>query len=117
MILAFFSFCNLDGMIRHLSRQGKGKEWFSSKYSNARLLAWLTLMAIVFTPVSFSTVNRINLGVLFEKQGEVDAVYDFWSHTFQIVLPQVPPPRLRIFLCNETQEPMRSNMVYLYCKV
>ena len=35
------------------------------------------------------SVNRINLGVLFESKDTVDIIYDHWPHTFQLPFPQL----------------------------
>ena len=63
---------------RHTGSYGRIKVFLS--------LVMLLIMAMI-TPSASETVNRVNYGVLFEKDRTVNAIYDYWTHTFQLKLP------------------------------
>ena len=42
-------------------------------------MLWIAVLLLTVSCSGAETVNRINYGVLFESQGSVCAVYDFWT--------------------------------------
>ena len=57
-------------------------------------MLWIAVLLLTVSCSAAETVNRINYGVLFESQGSVCAVYDFWTHTFQVPFPDLKQSRL-----------------------
>ena len=49
------------------------------------LVYFFTLMV----PTTGQTVNRVNLGVVFENKGTFFTIYDHWPHTFQLSFPNL----------------------------
>lgn len=55
----------------------------------ASLLIMIGLACAMVSPLHAEVVSRVNYGVLFENQGQVDAVYDYWVHTYKIKIPKI----------------------------
>lgn len=68
------------------------KLWQGSWHSRTKGLAMLFLVGILcalVSPGQTEVVSRINYGIVFTHDRTVDAVYDYWTHTYQVNLPVV----------------------------
>ena len=48
---------------------------------------------IITGSMGSTVVQRSNYGVLFKPVGQIQSVYDYWPHTFQIQLPEEIHPK------------------------
>ena len=61
------------------------------------------VLLLCLTPATATTINRVNFGVIFEQAATVDTVYDFWTHTYQVVLPTVPAMQTHHINCDNQE--------------
>ena len=85
--------------IRHNTPNASGT-MFSSGSGWPVMLGVLVLLSCV-SPTTATTISRVNFGVVFEQAATVDTVYDFWTHTYQVVLPTVPAMQPHHVNCND----------------
>lgn len=62
-------------------------------------------------PCEAIIVNRINYGIVFEKVATMDAVYDYWTHTYRIQLPAIHRIAPYTVACTNT-----STLLNRYCR-
>ena len=58
------------------------------------------VLLLCLTPATATTISRVNFSVIFEQAATVDTVYDFWTHTYQVVLPTVPAMQTHHISCD-----------------
>ena len=61
------------------------------------------VLLLCLTSATATTINRVNFGVIFEQAATVDTVYDFWTHTYQVVLPTVPAMQTHHINCDNQE--------------
>ena len=61
------------------------------------------VLQLCLTPATATTISRVNFGVIFEQAATVDTVYDFWTHTYQVVLPTVPAMQTHHISCDNQE--------------
>ena len=68
--------------------------WFRSLLLHLPLTLMILMCCMVNPATGTSIIHRSNYGILFKPVGQIQAVYDYWPHTFQIQLPEeiIPTP-------------------------
>ena len=107
------SSCHSSGeSTRVSSKWDRARQRAGGREGSSRWALFLLITLCVAMPVDTTTLSRVNLGVFFEGMGKVDAVYDFWPHTFQVEIPtlinftrpQVRCPNTSSSLCQTISE-------------
>ena len=73
---------------------------------SGRTNSWFLWFVLLFSTAIFhissadsQVINRVNYGVVFTKQTTVGVVYDYWTHTVQINIPDIEAPHRRRSTC------------------
>ena len=61
------------------------------------------VLLLSLTPATATSISPVNFGVIFEQAATVDTVYDFWTHTYQVVLPTVPAMQTHHISCDNQE--------------
>ena len=91
-----------DEAHRYHKTPNSDRTMFSSGNGWPAMLSALVLLLCV-TPATATTISRVNFGVIFEQAATVDTIYDFWTHTYQVVLPTVPAMQQHQVDCNSQE--------------
>ena len=67
-------------------------------FSVSHLLSTPFIVQDVAASVSTRQVTHLNYGVIFSPVRRVKLVSDFWSHTFDLILPDTTPGNLHLQL-------------------
>ena len=66
-----------------------------------QFLTMILLLMCCYTQADGAQVNRLNMGLIFTHEDTVQAVVDYWPHTYQIPLPEVFTIQQQDVSCND----------------